>query len=123
MIEPELDSQFQDATSLRDAGDLPGAKKILDRLSVEYPQRFGVWLVLGGVEMDLKDYEAAERALTTATALAPQSEIASLALFLTLKDLGRINEAFTEMRRFLALRPESRQYELLREELDEAGYH
>ena len=81
-----------------------------------------MWLVLGGVEMNLKAYEAAEKALATATALEPTSELASITMFIVLAHLGRTADAFAEMRRFLALRPESRQYELLREELEENGY-
>jgi len=48
---PDLDSRFEQATSLRDCGDFVGAKAILKTLSGEYPSEFGVWLCLGGVEM------------------------------------------------------------------------
>ena len=69
--------------------------------------------------MALSDYEAAERSLLVATSLRPRSELASLSLFHTLKHLDRMNDAFGEMRRFLAIRPESHEYDLLRQELDE----
>jgi hypothetical protein len=36
-------------------------------------------------------------------ALSPKSELASLGLFQSLNDIGRKDEAFTEMRRFLSL--------------------
>jgi Tfp pilus assembly protein PilF len=65
------------------------------------------------------DYQSAEKSLSIAITIRPASELASLSLFHTLKHLDRINDAFAEMRRFLALRPESHEYQLLLEELDE----
>ena len=123
MTQAELESQFEDATALRDVGDLSGAKQVLERLAREHPEAFPVWLVLGGIEMKLKDYEAAEKAFATATALKPRSESASVGLFLALARLRRDPDAFAEMRRFLALRPESHEYELIRAEMDEKGYY
>src|SRR5882762_9312490 len=116
-----LDEEFQRAASLRDAGDQAGARLILERLSLQYASQFGVWLVLGGVQMSLSDYESAERTLSIAIVLRPNSELASLSLFHTLKHLERLNEAFAEMRRFLTLRPESHEYARLRSELDGAA--
>lgn len=115
----KLKAAFLQATMLRDNGDLSSARAILEDLSAEHPEEFGVWLVLGGLQMSQSDYDAAEKSLSVAVALRPRSELASLTMFHTLKHLGRINAAFAEMRRFLALRPESREYELLRQELDE----
>jgi predicted Zn-dependent protease len=120
MTDSSLDVELQRATSLRDAGDLAGARAILERLAGQEPSMFGIWLVLGGVQMVQADSEAAERSLLIATSLRPRSELASLTLFHTLKHLDRVNDAFGEMRRFLALRPESHEYDLLRQELDEA---
>jgi tetratricopeptide (TPR) repeat protein len=115
------DQEFATATALRDAGDLVGARAILERLSVLHSTLFGVWLTLGGVQMAQCDYSSAEKSFVTATALNPRSELASLSLFHSLKHLGRVREAFDEMRRFLTLRPESHEYHLLREEIDEYG--
>ena len=120
MAEESLEDEFRHATSLRDAGRLVDARSVLERLSQRYPREFGVWLVLGGVQFELDDFTAAEQSLCIATDLRPASELASLTLFHTLVRLGRVPEAFGEMRRFLALRPESREYELLREELEKA---
>jgi predicted Zn-dependent protease len=113
----DLDTEFQRATLLRDSGDLPGARALLERLSKSHSTVFGIWLVLGGVQMSESDYQEAEKSLSVATALRPRSELASLSLFHTLKHLDRLNEAYAEMRRFLALRPESHEYDLLRQEL------
>ena len=120
MPDEELAAEFEVATSLRDIGDYAAARTILERLAETSPSAFGVWLVLGDVQTSLLDYESAESSFLMATALRPRSELASLAMFHTLKHLGRINDAFAEMRRFLALRPESHEYDLLRIELDEA---
>jgi predicted Zn-dependent protease len=119
MTSDSLESEFERATALRDAGDLAGARSILEQLGERHPAVFGIWLILGGVQMAQSDYEAAERSLSIAITLRPRSELASLAMFHTLKHLNRVNDAFGEMRRFLAIRPESREYELLRLELDE----
>jgi predicted Zn-dependent protease len=119
MIDDEVEREFRIATSLRDNGDLSGARASLDRLSALHPLVFGVWLTLGGVQMSQSDYHAAEKSFSVAITLRPASELASLSLFHTLKHLDRVNDAFAEMRRFLALRPESLEYQLLRQELDE----
>jgi predicted Zn-dependent protease len=119
MSDNEIEAEFRIATSLRDDGDLAGARAAMERLSTLHPSVFAVWLTLGGVQMSQFDYGAAEKSLVIAIALQPASELASLSLFHTLKHLDRINDAFAEMRRFLALRPESREYQLLRQELDE----
>jgi predicted Zn-dependent protease len=118
----ELELQFEEATSLRDAGDLRGARTILQRLAAERPDAFPVFLVLGGIEMDLNDYPAAEKAFAAAIALKPRSEVASTAMFFTLGHLGREDEAFAEMHRFLALRPNSKQYKAILDELAESAH-
>lgn len=118
MTGSSLELEFTRATSLRDAGDLAGARAILERLADRSPSTFGVWLVLGGIQLVQTDYEAAEGSLLIATSLRPRSELASLTLFHTLKHLNRTNDAFGEMRRFLGIRPESHEYDLLRRELD-----
>lgn len=117
MSQERLEAEFQRATSLRDRGRLAEARTVLEHLAIEHPREFAVWLVLGGVQWSLEDLRAAEQSFSIATHMRPRSELASLSLFHVLKDLGRIDEAFGEMRRFLALRPESREYELLREEI------
>ena len=114
-----LEEEFEKATDLRDAGDLAAARLIMENLSQRFPSIFAVWLVLGGIQMTLADYPAAEVSFTMAITLRPRSELASLSMFHTLKHLGRVDDAFVEMRRFLALRPESHEYERLRSELDD----
>lgn len=119
MTRDELNTKFVRATTLRDAGDFAAARSLLERLGEMHPVEFGIWLVLAGVQMSQSDYEAAEKSASVAVALRPRSELASLTMFHTLKHLGRVNDAFAEMRRFLALRPESREYDVLRQELSE----
>jgi predicted Zn-dependent protease len=119
MTDDEVEREFRIATSLRDDGDLSGARAALERLSAQHPLVFAIWLTLGGVQMSQFDYQSAEKSLSIAITIRPASELASLSLFHTLKHLDRINDAFAEMRRFLALRPESHEYQLLLEELDE----
>jgi predicted Zn-dependent protease len=114
----DISVEFAIAIARRDAGDLPGSREVLKDLAALHPTEFGVWLILGSIQMFQEDYEAAEESFTIAVGLGPRSERASLALFHTLKHLGRVGEAFEEMRRFLALRPESHEYYLLREEMD-----
>jgi len=121
MTDQPIDAEFRQATSLRDAGDLDAARALLEDLSRRHPATFGTWLVLGGVQMSQADYVAAEKSFTIAVSLRPRSELASLSMFHTLTHLGRASDAFAEMRRFLTLRPESHEYQLLRSELDGAG--
>lgn len=118
-IEETLELEFQRATSLRDNGDLGGARELLEHLAEEYPDAFGVWLVLGDVQTSQSDYEAAERSFTVAISLRPESELASLAMFHTLNHLRRADDAFDEMRRFLTIRPQSPEYRVLLREMDE----
>jgi tetratricopeptide (TPR) repeat protein len=120
--ETELELQFEEATSLRKAGDFRGAKRILERLARERPDAFPVFLILGDVETDLENYEAAEKAFATAIALKPRSELASTAMFFALGRLGRDDDAFAEMHRFLALRPNSKQYKAILDELEESAH-
>jgi predicted Zn-dependent protease len=119
MDDDEVEEKFRIAMSLRDGGDLSGSRAALERLATLHPLVFGIWLTLGGVQMSQSDYQAAEKSFSIALALRPASELASLSLFHTLKHLDRINDAFAEMRRFLALRPESHEYQILRRELGE----
>jgi predicted Zn-dependent protease len=114
-----LKDTFRVATTLRDAGDLAGARELLERLAAEHPSAFAVWLVLGGVQMSQEDYAAAEKSFSVAIKLRPTSELASLSMFHTLKHLGHSDFAFAEMRRFLALRPESDEYRRLRDEFED----
>lgn len=118
MTDERIEEEFRKATELRDAGDLVRARESLERLADSHPNVFGLWLTLGGIQMTQSDYLAAERSFSIAISLRPRSELASLSLFHTLKHLDRRNDAFSEMRRFLALRPESHEYKLLRQELD-----
>lgn len=118
----DLESEFRAATALRNAGDLRGAKELLERLAREHPDAFPVFLVLGGIEMNLKDYEAAERAFSAAVALKPRSELASTGLFFTLAHQRRDDDAYAEMRRFLTLRPDSHEYKAILDELEESAH-
>ncbi|HKO56694.1 MAG TPA: tetratricopeptide repeat protein [Thermoanaerobaculia bacterium] len=115
-----LESEFQAATALRDAGDVHSAKALLERLGREHPDAFPVWLVLGAIEKNLEDYEAAERAFAKAIALNPRSELASVGLFFALAHQRRDDEAFAEARRFLTLRPDSKEYKMILDEIDES---
>ncbi|HEV7921444.1 MAG TPA: tetratricopeptide repeat protein [Thermoanaerobaculia bacterium] len=116
----DLESAFQTATAFRDAGDLHSAKELLERLAREHPDAFPVWLVLGSIEKKLENYEAAEKAFRTAVALDPRSELASVALFFALARQRRDDEAFDEARRFLTLRPDSKRYQEILDEIDQS---
>ena len=114
----ELQRRFQQATDLRDARDMDRARYVLEDLARAHPDVFGVWLVLGGVQREQRDYVSAEASLLIATQLRPTSELASLALFHTFRRVGKMDGAFGEMRRFLTLRPESFEYSRLLAEMN-----
>src|SRR3712207_2806544 len=104
-IEPEFDR----ALRLRDGGDLLGAAAIFERLDAEYPNRVAILGMWGSLYFRLRDWARALPLYRRAVELSPKSELASLGLFHSLWGVGRSEEAFAEMRRYLSV-AESAEY-------------
>ena len=115
-IEPE----FNRALRLRDGGDLLGAAAIFERLDAEYPNKAAILGTWGSIYFRLKDWERALPLYQRTVMLSAKSELASLGLFHSLWNLGRRDEAFAEMRRFLSV-SESAEYSQLISEMREGA--
>lgn len=97
------DDEFQEALRLRDSGKLSESVEILSRLAKGPDATATVFLILGQVWGDLNHPLVAVEAFRIATQMKPRAELASLGLFHALWKVGRTEEAFCEMRRFLIL--------------------
>ncbi len=97
----DQEREYASAYQLRQNGDLYGAASVLRKLSDELPQSATVAIVLGDTYWDLGELDHALPWFLKAVDLKPSMEIASLALFHCLWKMGRTDDAFDEMRRFL----------------------
>jgi tetratricopeptide (TPR) repeat protein len=99
-----IDSMFELAIELRDAGELKDSVGVLLKILENYPtgERLDhVYLILGGVYSDLGELKKALNNFKKATTLNPKLEIASLGLYITLAKLNKDEEAISELFRFL----------------------
>lgn len=124
MQQKEIEIMFHNAIVLRDRGELKDAivefLKIIDKFPYD-PKIAGVYTTLGGVCMDLKDYDRASVYLKTATELNPKSELASLCLYLSYIELDRSNQAIDELKRYLDVYPAKLYKDTLEELLEDLG--
>jgi tetratricopeptide (TPR) repeat protein len=110
-----LEPEFNHSLRLRDAGDLEGARTILERLANEFPSYPPILGTLASIHFLLDDYERALPLYRETVSLSPTSELALLGLFHSLWSTGRAEEAFNEMKRYLSISPSDKYAELLRE--------
>jgi tetratricopeptide (TPR) repeat protein len=99
-----IDKMFELGIELRDKGDLRNSVGVFSKILDDHPddkEMGGVHLVLGGVYMDLEEYEKALFNLKKATDLNPKSELASLCLYLVYTKLDRDVEAIEELTSYL----------------------
>jgi len=78
----------------------------------------GAYTMIGGVYREIKDLPNAIKYLRKATLLNPKAELPSILLFHSLMDSNKIDAAFEEARRFLAIRT-SKEYNLIFDEMSE----
>jgi len=116
---PALERDFEKATRLRDAGKLSEAAAVLVSLADRYPEDAPVHGMLGHVYDGLGKTREAAASFRRATDLAPRSELASISLFHALYELGDLDAAFAEMRRFKRTQRPSPEYDLLINDLKE----
>lgn len=98
----KIKDRFNNAIKLRDEGRIDEALRILNAINVEYPNQASILGVIGGIYFGIGDLEAARTLLERVVSMSPRSELASLGLFHSLWELGRHEEALSEMKRFLA---------------------
>jgi predicted Zn-dependent protease len=104
--------RFDEAVRLRDEGCLGQAEKSLSELGEDYSGDPTINLVRAGILFSMDKFPEALRLFDTITKLQPRSELASRGLFHSLWKLGRHDEAFEEMKRFLSI-SESEDYRQL----------
>ena len=83
--------------------DVPGTLKILRDLVAEIPQSAMLNATLANTLKAINDIEPATEHFQTAVKLAPTSELYSLGLFHIFWSQGRRDDAFIEMKRFMAI--------------------
>jgi predicted Zn-dependent protease len=103
--DPRLRAAFDDALRIRDTGDTRQAIACFRALAREWPDDPAAVGMLAGLEFEVGDYESACMHGRLVTRQSPRSQLASHVLFLSLCELGRLDEAFAEIARFRALRP------------------
>lgn len=101
-MKDDLRIRFDNAVKLREEGDFASAKEMLLQLRQDDPQSPAILTVLADVCWDMKHLDEAIALFQQAAALSPNSETVSLGLFHCLWEADRTDDAFREMKRFLA---------------------
>lgn len=109
--------RFEEAIGLRDSGRLPEAEHLLRALMEEGSRYAEAALILGGILLEQERFADSTELFTLLAKRQPASEKASLGLFHSLWGSSRYDEAYLEMRRYLADH-DSWEYRLLRRDLE-----
>lgn len=99
-----MDEHFRRAIEQRNEGNYKDSLLELLSLIKEYPHDeriFAAYLVAGGIYKDTNDAAGAMFHFNKATKLRPQSETASLGLYLAYVNLDEAEMAIQEMKRYL----------------------
>ena len=116
-----IDNMFELAIELRDKGELVDSVRVFSEILSDYPKderTHGVYSVLGGVHMDLGEYDKALVNFKKATELNPKSELASLGLYISLHQLDKDVDAIQELIRYLKNYPATMYKDTLEELLE-----
>lgn len=103
-----MESMFKLSIELLDKGELEHSIRVLSKILDNYSQEKRideVYSVLGGIYNDLEQYEKAMSNFKKATELNPDSELASLGLYVSLASLDKDVDAIEEMKKFLKSHP------------------
>lgn len=114
--DPDYKTRFEQAVRHRDQSRLNEANRLLEELVEQDPEDPAAALVLAGIYFDMQKFDAARELFARIVQLQPRSELASRGLFHSLWKLGHHDEAFDEMRRFLAI-ADSEDYRKLLEDM------
>lgn len=110
---PEYKNQFEAALQARDEGRLDEADRRLLELGNENPEDLAIALVRAGVLFKMEKFNEAWDLFGGIVRSRPDTELASRGLFHSLWKLGRYDEAFEEMKRFLSIADSEGYLELL----------
>ena len=100
---PEMAEAFQRAIDLFGAGETGDAIKSLEATLLKHPHHAPLWWYLGMLYRERKQLHRALDSFRKATQLEPRAKRASLGLFHTLWDLGQLDEALKEIKRYQLL--------------------
>ena len=95
--------KFAKAKLLSREHNISGVVEVMLELSASYPENAKIRAVLANAYWDLGEIASSESEFRKAVEFSPTLEIASLGLFHCLWEQGRRDEAFDEMKRFMAL--------------------
>lgn len=118
-MDPSQEETLERATTLRDEKRYRESAALLEPLAEIYPNNKWVWGVLAADFFLMDDYERSERTFRLMTERWPQWDIASVGLFHSLWELGRMDDAFDEARRFFIEGGKSKEYKRLFKEMVE----
>ena len=105
--------RFDEALRLRDQGRLVEAEEAFLQLMGQYPENLGIVVVRAGILFDLERFHDAHTLFKAILDSRPDHELASRGLFHSLWKLGKHDEAFSEMKRFLSIADSDAYAELL----------
>ena len=120
-MQHSFEERFEQAMQLRQESKHQAARDKFIELLREQPCSKIVLGMLSVCYFELEEHELAVVYATQSVAVSPKSERASLVLFHSLWKTNREDEAFEEMRRFLALTPSDAYDELLKD-INESSY-
>ena len=117
----KIEPDFNRASSLWHEGKLLEAARIFKGLDKKFPNQPAILGMLGAIYFTTGNYANALTYWEKVVKLSPKSELASRALFHTLLQHERFDDALTEANRFIKLNGYSKEYAMIMEELDENG--
>lgn len=102
---PSVSAAYQEATGLRQRGDLVEAERVCRSIIKTRPDYFDATHLLGVVLLERRLFESAERQIARAIGLNPDSAAAHNNLGNALQGLGKFEDAVASYDRALVLRP------------------
>jgi len=98
-----IEKKLQDAKELLESGKTEQGRLVLLELLKDEPNNITALLILGGVYFSEKKYTEAEMVYERLILVEPGSGLLSTALFNSLWQQGRRDEAAEEIRRFISV--------------------
>jgi len=88
------------AKALLEKGDVDGATKLLLDVAHQNPSDVNVWLLLGAVSTRTSNWILGEQSFSKLVQLKPSSPLASSGLVQSYYELGKYDDALSEINRF-----------------------
>jgi len=117
----EIEAEFEQALRMRDEGKLAEAEELLLNLAERYPEAAFIQGILGDIQERRGRIAEAAASYRRATERSSASEVASISLFHALYQLGDLEGALAEMRRFRRRGAPSPMYDELIRDLKVGG--